>query len=356
MECRRRSYLGAGHYRTWGKVAACLALLAAVLLMPAREHLNAGEERAAPSPFAAEPITRIEAPTGLDPAKVRLGERLFSDVRVSHRDRFACITCHQLDNGGADHRDFSLSPETGGMLDHNTPTIFNAVLNFRFNWSGQFRDVAEQNEFIILSPRLMNTNWVELITKLRADSEYRSAFEKAYGGSIHAEQVLDALVSYELSLVTPNARFDRYLRGERDAITSEEEEGYQLFKAFGCVACHQGMNVGGNLFERFGIFEAASLPANPSRQGDLGRFDITGQERDRFVFRVPSLRNVALTAPYFHDGSAATLGAAVSVMARKQLGRTLEDAEVDLLVGFLKTLTGEYGGRPLDRPAAGDEP
>jgi len=315
-----------------------------------RKHLNASEERTAPSQHAVEPISPVEPPTGLDLAKVRLGERLFGDVRVSRGARVACITCHQLDNGGADHRDFSPSPEAGGMLDHNTPTIFNAVLNFRFNWSGQFRDLAEQNSFILQSPKLMNTNWTELIGKLRADSEYSTAFGNAYGGPLDAVQVLDALESYERSLVTPNARFDRYLRGERDAITPEEKEGYRLFKAFGCVTCHQGINAGGNLFQQFGIFEAPPMSEGANRPSDLGRFAVTGQERDRFVFRVPSLRNVALTAPYFHDGSAATLGAAVNVMARKQLGRTLEGAEVGLLVGFLETLTGEHFGRPLYRP------
>jgi cytochrome c peroxidase len=324
--------------------------------MPGGKHPNGGQERAAPSSFATEPITPIEPPMGLDPAKVRLGERLFGDVRVSGGGRVACVTCHQLDNGGTDHGDVSLSPETGEILDHNAPTIFNAALNFRFNWYGQFRDLAEINDFILQRPKLMNTNWTEMTAKLRADSEYRTAFDKAYGRAIDAPQVLDALVSYERSLVTPNARFDRYLRGEHDAITPEEGEGYRLFKAFGCIACHQGVNVGGNLFERFGIFEAASVSDNPSRTGELGRLAITGQERDRFVFRVPSLRNVALTAPYFHDGSATTLAAAVNVMARKQLGRTLEGREVDLIVSFLKTLTGEYLGRPLNRPTTGNDP
>jgi cytochrome c peroxidase len=182
--------------------------------MPVAKYPNAGEQRAESSPDAVEPISPIspiEPPTDLDPAKIRLGERLFGDVRVSGGGRVACFTCHQLDNGGVDHRDFSLSPETGEMLDHNTPTIFNAALNFRFNWYGQFRDLAGLNAFILQSPRLMNTNWTELIAKLHADSEYRTAFDKAYGGPIDAPQVLDALVSYERSLITPDARFDRYL-------------------------------------------------------------------------------------------------------------------------------------------------
>lgn len=335
-------------------MAPCLILLATALTMPVATHPNAHEERTALLQYAVEPISPIEPPTGLDLAKVRLGERLFADVRVSHEERVACITCHRLDNGGADHRDFSPSPETGGILDRNTPTIFNAVLNFRFNWSGQFYDLTEQNRFVLQSPKLMNTNWTELIGKLQADSEYRAAFDKAYGRPLDAPQVLDAVASYERSLVTPNARFDRYLRGERDVITPEEKEGYRLFKAFGCVTCHQGMNVGGNLFEQFGIFEAPPMSDGANRPSDLGRFAVTGRERDRFVFRVPSLRNIALTAPYFHDGSAATLGAAVNVMARKQLGRTLEPAEVGLIVGFLETLTGEYLGRPLDRPTNRD--
>src|SRR5205823_6426523 len=138
-------------------IAVCIVLVTA-LLMPGRKQPNAGQEPDAPTSFATEPITPIEPPAGFDPAKVRLGERLFGDVRVSGAGRIACTTCHQPDNGGADHRDFSLSPETGERLDHNTPTIFNAALNFRFNWYGQFRDLAELNNFILQSPKLMNTN------------------------------------------------------------------------------------------------------------------------------------------------------------------------------------------------------
>jgi cytochrome c peroxidase len=158
--------------------------------------------------------------------------------------------------------------------------------------------------------------------------------------------VLDALATFERSLITPDAPFDRHLRGEPDAITPEEQRGYRLFKDYGCVACHQGVNVGGNLFQRFGIFRDPS-PHQLIRTADLGRFAITNAPGDRFVFRVPSLRNVAVTAPYFHDGRARTLEGAIAEMARSQLGRVLSRQEIRLIAGFLRTLTGEYRGQSL---------
>jgi cytochrome c peroxidase len=195
-----------------------------------------------------------------------------------------------------------------------------------------------------------------LLATLRADSDYRRAFAAIYGGDIRREQILDALAAYQRSLVTPNARFDRYLRGEPGAITPEEEHGYRLFKAYGCIACHQGANVGGNLFQKFGIFADPFAGRDAATRADLGRFTITGDEADRHVFRVPSLRNAALTAPYFHDGSAKSLEEAVEIMARNQLGRTLAEREVALIVAFLRTLTGERGGRPLAATAGSEGP
>jgi cytochrome c peroxidase len=149
------------------------------------------------------------------------------------------------------------------------------------------------------------------------------------------------------SLVTPNSRFDRYLRNHPEALNAEERRGYAIFKAYGCVACHQGINVGGSMFQKFGIFHEAPAPHDPTRPVDLGRFLLTQVPRDREVFRVPSLRNVALTAPYFHDGRTATLEAAVAIMARVQLGRTLSPEDTHAIVQFLHTLTGEYQGRSL---------
>ena len=292
-----------------------------------------------------EPITPVPRGGSLDAAKVQLGEMLFHDVRLSRSDALACASCHLLAEGGDDNR--PLSPGSDGeLLNFNAPTVFNAALSFRLNWRGNFRTLEEQNEAVLLNARLMNTNWGELLPKLHADEAYREAFATVYRSDPAPAYVLDALATFQRSLITPNARFDRYLRGERDAITPEEERGYQLFKDYGCVACHQGVNVGGNLFQRFGIFHDPFAQGS-IRTADLGRFTITGKADDRFVFRVPSLRNVAVTAPYFHDGRAQTLELAIEEMARSQLGRLLTAREVELIAGFLHTLTGEYRGRPL---------
>ena len=229
----------------------------------------------------------------------------------------------------------------------NTLTIFNVAFNFAYHWDGAAPTLEAQAERVLLSPTVMHTTWPELLAKLRADADYTAAFTATYPDGLTAANVLDAIATYERSLITPNARFDAYLRGQRQALTAEEKRGYQLFKAYGCVACHQGVNVGGNLFQKFGIFPGLMGPTPPDTEPDLGRFLVTGVARDRGVFRVPSLRNVAVTAPYFHDGRAATLEDAVDTMARVQLGRTLTREEVGLIVKFLHTLTGEYQGQPL---------
>jgi cytochrome c peroxidase len=278
----------------------------------------------------------------MEPIKVQLGERLFRDARLSHDGRRSCLSCHDLERSGATGG--TLPPGTDGRpLMFNEPTIFNASFNFRLSWRGNFRSFEEQVEAVLLDPRVMSTNWEELLGRLRADPDYRDAFAIAYGGEPGRREVLDALATFQRSLHTPNSPFDRWLRGERGALTAEEERGYALFKSYGCVACHQGVNIGGNLFQRFGIFAKRS----ETNTADLGRFTITGEERDRYVFRVPSLRNVAATAPYFHDGAEPSLAGAVKTMARSQLGRSMMEEEVDLVVRFLRTLTGEYRGRPV---------
>jgi cytochrome c peroxidase len=324
-------------------IAATCALFAASVVLRAHAVIDSRDR---PSiVLSEEPITPVPRDLSLDADKVRLGEMLFDDVRLSRGDVLACTSCHLLAEGGDDNR--ALSPGSDGeLLDFNAPTVFNAGLSFRLNWRGNFRTLEEHNEAVLLNPRLMNTTWDELLPKLAADEVYRDAFAALYGSDPMPAGVLDALSTFQRSLTTPDSRFDRYLRGERDAITPAEEHGYQLFKDYGCVACHQGVNVGGNLFQRFGIFHDPFADL-PMRTADLGRFTITGKADDRFVFRVPSLRNVAVTAPYFHDGRASTLEQAVEEMARSQLGRVLTEPEIRLIAGFLRTLTGEYRGRPL---------
>jgi cytochrome c peroxidase len=219
------------------------------------------------------------------------------------------------------------------------------------NWDGSATTLEAHAERILLHPDLMRTTWPELLPKLQADANYRRDFTTAYPEGLTRATVLDALASYERSLLTPNSRFDRYLRGEHHALTAPEQQGYRLFTAYGCVACHQGVNIGGNMYQKFGVFVEPGGGDSPAAVVDLGRYAVTGVPRDRGVFRVPSLRNVAVTAPYFHDGRARTLVDAVDTMAKVQLGMTLTPEEIGLLVQFLQSLTGDYGGRPVAMPA-----
>jgi cytochrome c peroxidase len=293
-----------------------------------------------------EPITPIGPVERLDPAKAELGRKLFHDVRLSRDDVVSCATCHRLAAGGDDGQ--ARSPGVDHRpLDFNTPTIFNVAINFRLNWRGNFRTLEEQNESVLLNTRIMNTTWAELLTKLRSDRSYVKDFAASYASAPAAANVLDALAAFQRSLLTPNSRFDRRLRGDPAAISPEEERGYQLFKSYGCIACHQGVNLGGNLFQRFGVFHDPFAQREPAAESDLGRFSITGVDGDKHVFRVPSLRNVAVTAPYFHDGGTTSLTQAVDIMARSQLGRELPAPDIDAIVQFLNTLTGEYQGRSL---------
>jgi cytochrome c peroxidase len=276
-----------------------------------------------------EPITPIPVAPAQDPQRVLLGERLFRDRRLSHADTHTCASCHDIETNGAsaNTRD---TPERH-PTELNTPTVFNASLNFRVNWAGNFRSLEEGIENSLRNPAIMASSIDEVVSKLRADPDMVREFRAAYGIAPDRASVIDAIATYERSLVTPGSRFDRWLAGEADAITPEELAGYQDFKSLGCIACHQGVNVGGNLFQRHGIFHPLGSP-------------------EPVLLRVPSLRNVATTAPYFHDGSAATLPEAVRVMGFAQLDRVLTDQQIAGIVAFLNTLTGSYRGQVL-RPA-----
>jgi cytochrome c peroxidase len=293
-----------------------------------------------------EPIRPIPLSVNVDPRKVALGEKLFNEPRLAKNNAMPCAFCHQLAQGGDDGLPRSIT-NTGEPDVINSPTVFNSVFNFRQTWRGAFRSLEAQAEGDLHNPRHGNTTWDELLPKLRNDTRYAGLFGDIYPDGITRDTVLDAIAAFERSLITPNAAFDRYLRGYRNAISPEQVRGYAMFKQYGCIACHQGVNVGGNLFQKLGIFGDYFAERGDITKADLGRFNVTGREEDRHVFRVPSLRNVAVTAPYFHDGSINSLHTAVTLMAKYQLGRPIPAQDVELIVLFLESLTGEYQGQSL---------
>jgi cytochrome c peroxidase len=282
---------------------------------------------------AQEPIAPIPAALGLDPQRQLLGERLFHDRRLSRADTHSCSSCHDVETNGASAREHDTAEGQPKTL--NTPTVFNVSLNFRLNWEGNLRSLEEGVERSLRSPMASSTE--EAVGKLRGDPEAVRQFRDAYGREPDAAALLDAIATYERSLVTPGSRFDRWLAGEADAITPLELSGYQAFKSLGCISCHQGVNVGGNLFQRQGIFHPLGSP-------------------EPALLRVPGLRNVATTPPYFHDGSAKTLAEAVKAMGLAQLDRVLTESQIAAIVAFLDTLTGTYRGHLVRSGVATPQP
>jgi cytochrome c peroxidase len=286
-----------------------------------------------PAPGAgSEPISPVPAGPALDPQRVALGEDLFADRRLSRGGTVSCASCHDVKTNGASVNTRDAVPG-GQPLPLNTPTVFNAALSFRLNWTGSYRTLEDAADQILRNPAIMATTPDEVAQKLRGDPDKVRQFRDAYGREPDAAALLDALATYQRSLLTPGSRFDRWLAGDADAITRQELAGYRVFKSLGCVSCHQGVNVGGNLFQRHDVFHPLGSP-------------------EPQVLRVPSLRNVAATAPYFHDGSAATLPEAVKAMGRAQLGRVLTDQEIAGIVAFLGTLTGTYRDRAIEPSGA----
>jgi cytochrome c peroxidase len=228
----------------------------------------------------------------------------------------------------------------------NTPTVLNASLNFRQFWDGRVETLEEQSDVVVTSPHEMGSDWDTVLKRIGEDPDYRRSFSAIYPDGLTKVNVQRALAAFERTLLTPGSRFDQYLLGDTAILSYEEKQGYQRFKEYGCIACHQGVNIGGNMFQKFGVFGDYIADRGQATKADLGRFNVTGDEADRAVFKVPSLRNVALTAPYFHDGSAATLEQAVDIMFQYQLGRMPGNEDKTLIIQFLKTLTGQWEGKP----------
>ena len=303
--------------------------------------------------FRNEPIKPIQPFIITEPAKVELGKKLFFDPRLSRSGFISCNSCHNLSMGGSDNLPTSIGHNwQQGPI--NPPTVLNSSMNLAQFWDGRAADLQEQAAGPIANPMEMAFSHSLAIDVLRSIPQYVAAFNKIYGSNeITLDQVTNAIAAFEETLVTPNSRFDLWLKGSDNALTDTEIAGYQKFKEIGCVACHNGAAVGGSSFQKMGIMEPYQTE-NPAE----GRIAVTGKDADRFSFKVPTLRNVELTYPYFHDGAYWKLEDAVDVMARLQLGQKLEKQDIQNITAFLKTLTGDQPqfAVPQLPPSTGDTP
>lgn len=277
----------------------------------------------------------------IDAGKVVLGELLFHDVRLSANDSVSCSSCHDLNHGGADglRKPVGIANTQGSI---NTPTVFNTVFNISQFWDGRANTLEEQASGPVHNPAEMGSNWPDVMDKLSQDEKILKLFKDNYPDGIKADNIVNAIAMFERTLVTYGSPFDAFLKGDLKAIPDAAKHGYELFQTYGCISCHQGVNVGGNMYQTMGIMGDYFGERGQEGAPDQGRYAVTNHERDRHVFKVPSLRMVAHTAPYFHDGTAKTLEDAIKVMAKYQLDRDLPDADVAAIVDFLKSLAGTY--------------
>lgn len=310
------------------------------------------EERAK-SPWSAdstqaqkgEPVQPLPLTVELDLKKVALGHQLFFDRSLSGDDTLNCASCHNLAKGGTDQSKVATGIR-GQQGPINSPTVYNAMYNIAQFWDGRAKDLHEQAAGPVANPIEMGAKWDDVVEKLKQVDAYQTAFNELYPEQgLTKDTVIDAIVNFEQSLVTPNSRFDQYLRGNNDILTVSEKQGYELFKA-NCASCHFGPVLGGLSFEKMGVkHDYFMLRGGELTEVDNGRFNVTKQEKDRNFFKVPTLRNVEITQPYFHDGSVASLEEAVRVMAKVQQDKSLTPDEINKIAAFLKTLTGEYKGK-----------
>lgn len=283
-----------------------------------------------------EPIQPIKPAVVTQPALVELGKKLYFDPRLSRSGFISCNSCHNLSMGGSDNLATSIGHNwQQGPI--NSPTVLNSSMNVAQFWDGRAKDLQEQAGGPIANPGEMAFTHELAVGVLESIPQYVTEFDKAFGaGKINIDKVTKAIAAFEETLVTPNAPFDKWLMGDKAALTPDQVAGYQVFKSSGCTVCHNGPAAGGASFRKMGIVEPYRTD-NPA----LGRVAVTGRDADRFNFKVPTLRNVELTYPYFHDGAANTLAEAVEVMGRVQLGRTYTADENAKIVAFLKSLTGD---------------
>ncbi len=286
--------------------------------------------------YAEEPIQPIRPVQEINLAQAELGRKLYFDPRLSRSGFISCNSCHNLSMGGTDNLKTSIGHKwQQGPI--NAPTVLNSSLNVAQFWDGRAADLKEQAGGPIANPGEMAFTHTLAIGVLKSIPEYAKQFKQVYGiDQITIEEVTQAIAEFEKTLITPNSAFDQWLLGDKNALTADQLAGYELFKNSGCVACHNGPAAGGNSFQKMGVVE----PYQTKNEAE-GLAAVTGNDADRFKFKVPTLRNVEMTYPYFHDGEAQTLAEAVDIMGRLQLGKTFNATENTQIVAFLKSLTGD---------------
>lgn len=319
------------------------SILALVSMMLATTACSSKQEKPEKQPAekaitqtrSDEPIKVILPVTVKDPALVELGKKLYFDPRLSKSGFISCNSCHNLSMGGTDNLKTSIGHKWNkGPI--NAPTVLNSSMNLAQFWDGRAKDLQEQAGGPIANPGEMAFTHELAVAELQTIPGYIEEFKKVFGtDQIDIDKITKAIAAFEETLVTPGSRFDKWLAGDDTAITKEELEGYELFKSSGCTACHNGPAVGGNSYQKMGVVEPYRT-SNPAE----GRQAVTGKDADRFNFKVPTLRNVELTYPYFHDGEAHTLSQAVEIMGQIQLGKKFSPEDNAKIVAFLKTLTG----------------
>ena len=294
-----------------------------------------------------EPIQPLPLKVTVDDKKIALGQKLFHDTSLSGDNTLSCASCHDLTKGGTDQAKVATGIK-GQQGPINSPTVFNAMYNVAQFWDGRAKDLQAQAAGPVANPGEMGEQWDNVIAKLKQIPEYQNAFQTIYEQQgLTKETVTDAIAGFEQSLVTPDSRFDKYLRGDNGILTADEKSGYELFK-LNCASCHNGPAVGGLSFEKMGVKQDYfKLRGGQLTEADNGRFNVTKEEKDRHFFKVPVLRNVEITYPYFHDGSVNNLNDAVRIMGQVQRNKNFNDTEINNIVSFLKTLTGTYSGKSL---------
>jgi cytochrome c peroxidase len=286
---------------------------------------------------ASSIITPIQWPAKIT-EEMLLGKELFFDKKISKNGDLSCASCHLFEHGGSDSMSHSLRFDNSDTM-FNTPSVFNVISGYKIGWIGRLNSAQNHLDDFFLNPVEMGASWQKAIQTIESNGEYVRRFNQIYTDGITQKNISSAILAYEEALTTPSD-FDKYLQGDNFAISEQAKQGFEVFKRFGCASCHQGKNLGGNVFQKIGAIIPYKMGELVPYSTELGRYLLTRRALDIQVFKVPSLRNVSLTAPYFHDGSVPTLKSAIRLMVKHQLGRHITGSEIGLMIAFLKTLNG----------------